>query len=77
VRRGGSCQATVGTPSGPTVTKASPGVPPASVPELGSTAELKLACAIWPGRDQVRPPSTERAAITSSVLDASSSTVMR
>src|SRR5919201_2892477 len=50
-----SFQATVGTPSGPTVTVASAGVPKATVPVSGSTAELPLVCAIRAGRDQGRP----------------------
>src|SRR5205085_9805913 len=61
--------ATVGTPSGPAVTAGSAGWPRATVPASGSSAGLPLACAIRAGRDQVRPPSIERAAITSETWD--------
>src|SRR5437763_1105504 len=64
-----SLQATVGTPSGPAVTAGSAGWPRATVPASGSSAGLPLACAIRAGRDQVRPPSIERAAITSEIWD--------
>src|ERR671933_395642 len=58
-----SFQATVGTPWRPTVTEVI-GRPRATVPASGSIASLALPCAIGVGRDQVRPPSTERAAPT-------------